>query len=206
MKPSSLERLRADLDEAGQAPAFVILALPRSRTLWMSRFLSYKWRTVHHDLASECESVRHFAETFHDEVVGTVETAGMLGARTLRYLFPRAKLVVVRRPTEEVIDSFKRAGYLVDAREIEERAEMLDQVSEMVGVNTLQYASLMREDACAWLFTHCLGIPHDSPRWHSYNERNIQLDLAKRFADLSAGASRIAGIKAEVAACESSLH
>ena len=179
------------------APPFIILGLPRSRTAWISRFLSYGGRKVGHDLAIDCASVADFTKALGQHI-GTVETGMAVAWPVLKRHFPESRFIVVRRDTAEVIASLAKFGISGVEREIEERAKAIDQFSRRVGVMTIQYPSLTDISVCAWLFQNCLGLNFDGGWWAALNEVNIQVDVAAQIAKTAEDKERLDRFKQEV--------
>jgi hypothetical protein len=154
----------------------VIFALPRSRTAWLSHFLSYgDWHCAH-------EEVRHLrsfgdvAAWFTQPCTGTIETAA---ASWWRMLPKGVRVATIRRPVSEVVDSLMRIpGCAFDRDAVTTLMTRLDRKLDQIearlpGVLSVRYEDLTREDACAALFEHCLPSPHDT----GLAPVNIQIDM-----------------------------
>lgn len=180
-------------------PPFIVFSLPRSRSTWTSRFLSYGGRKCGHDLATECDSVHRFATMIRGEYAGTAETGAVVGWRAIRVLMPEAKIAVVRRPVCEVHDSLARFGLgskmLMD--ELEERNAMLDHVAQLPGVRSFAFADLDDIEACSALFEHCLGVPFDWEWWEGLANVNVQVDVPEQLRKLVNNADGIAALKVD---------
>lgn len=178
---------------------FIVLSLPRSRSAWIARFLSYRGARCGHDLATQCGSLNELTALLRGEYRGTAETGAMVGWRALRRRMPDAKMAVVRRPVAEVYQSLARFGLDGDAlrNELLERDAMLDELSKVHGVRSFSFADLDHIDACRDLFEHCLGEPFDWEWWESLATVNVQIDVAERLRFLQVNRSRINAIKRE---------
>jgi GNAT superfamily N-acetyltransferase len=160
--------------------AFIVLALPRSRTYWLSRFLSYGSWHCGHDELQHCRSLEDVRSWFTQPDIGTVETAA---APFWRLLPPDAKIVTVRRQVEDVLDSVMRVLPATDMAAMDKvlRAtdRKLDQVERRIlGVMRVEFSDLVDEATCAGLFEHCLPYPHDHDWWASWNGQRISGNLA----------------------------
>jgi hypothetical protein len=163
--------------------AFVIFALPRSRTAWLSRFLTYgDWLCGHEELrhARTLDDVKAW---FSQPYVGSAETAGAPWWRLLRRYAPDAKVVVIRRPVDDVVESlmnvrglsFDRAGLHQSMWRLDRK---LDQVEARVpGAVSVRYEDLVTERACAAVFEHCLPYAHDLAHWARLTDVNIQCNM-----------------------------
>lgn len=179
---------------------FFVLGLPRSRTAWLSRYLSYWPRRCGHDLAITSGTVAGFVGNIGTRFDGTCETAGMLGWDAIKFHFPTANVAVVRRPLGQVMDSLARFGVHPDKADMERRAALLDRVSDEPGVMTVDYDLLGQKEVRKALFEHCLELPLDD-NWDSiFANWNIQVDMPTRLADLAKYAPQTERLKTEAAA------
>src|SRR5580693_982148 len=95
-----------------QLEPFIIFALPRSRTAWLSKFLSYgKW-FCHHEHAIRLRSIEDFKAALAQRYTGFAETAAGPAWHLIRHFRPDVRAVVVRRPVEETIAAMVEAGRL----------------------------------------------------------------------------------------------
>lgn len=117
---------------------------------------------------------------FKQPDIGTVESAA---APFWRLIPQDIRVVTVRRPVEEVLDSVMRVlpGSDMAAMDKLLRAadRKLDQVeARILGVMRVEFADLARESGCARLFEHCLPYPHDHDWWASWNGQRVSGNLA----------------------------
>ena len=57
---------------------FIVFSLPRSRSAWVARFLSYGEKRCGHDVATECGSLAELTGRLHGEYAGTAETGAVV--------------------------------------------------------------------------------------------------------------------------------
>lgn len=183
---------------------FIILSLPRSRSFWLSRFLSFGELQCGHDLCVDCGNVEDFISAF-GSIDGTIETGAILGWRLIQHLLPQVQLIVVRRPVRDVFHSFEKLGIPVEATDLFTRALMLDQLASQPFVKTWEYRELEDESACAKLFETCTGRQHSPAWWRGMRNLNIQIDMGERMAHLIANASRLEQFRASVLAQQAEL-
>lgn len=159
---------------------FVIFALPRSRTAWLSRFLTYGDWTCGHEELRHVRSLDDVAAWFAQPCTGTIETAG---AAWWRMLAPGVKVVTIRRPVAEVVDSLMRIpGCRFDrdalTRNMTRLDAKLDQIEARIpGVLSVRFSDLADEATCARVFEHCLPYAHDNDRWAALAPINVQIDM-----------------------------
>lgn len=183
---------------------FFVLSLPRSRSKWLSEFLSYAGKRCGHDLLVECASAKDFAAALA-RVDGTCETGAVLGWRLLREEWPDAKLITIHRPVEEVMWSFYKQGLQVNRFDMELRADMLQACAKSEGVLSFSYSSLANSDVCASIFAHCLDLSMEYDWWAEMSKKNIQIDLAARGRRLVENAPKLEALKLDIAARSSKL-
>jgi hypothetical protein len=143
---------------------FIVYGLPRSRTFWLSRFLSYGDWNCGHDELRHLRSMDDVKSWFSQPNTGTVET----GAAPWWRLAPSGiKTVTIRRNPADVIESLVRIGF--DRARVSELVRRLDAKLDQIearvpGVLSVRYEDLDSEETCARIFEHCLPYRHD-PRW-----------------------------------------
>jgi hypothetical protein len=173
---------------------FIIFALPRSRTKWLSEWLSYDGRKVGHDILVDCATPDEFLEKLSG-LSGTVETSAMLAWRLIRARLPNVKIVTVRRPVDEVRRSFERLGVMPQRGELEERDAMLDELECDRIVSRYDTYELDDVGVLDSLSAFVLGAPIDRQWTAEFIRRNIQIDMPARLAKLVANRDRIENLK-----------
>lgn len=165
------------------APPFVIFALPRSRTYWLSKFLSYGgWNCSHEELRHmrSPEDIRVWTTL---EAVGTAETAAAPFWRTLQRIAPETRVVVVRRSMKDVmlsLTSIRGMDWNVPVlwKEVRRLHLKLNQIAaRWPGALSVTFDELKTEAGCARVFEHCLGLPHDPAWWAAMAPLNLQCDF-----------------------------
>ena len=190
---------------------FIIYALPRSRTAWLSNFLTYRAWECHHEAAIFMRSMEDVKAFFSSPKVGCAETAVVLGRELIRSVVPDIKEVVILRPVDEVIESVMKvdltgvASYdrfrLQKVTEHQNRA--LQKVAKDKNVLVINYADLNREEACAAIFEYCLPFKFDKEWWKWLKDTNIQIDLKAMLGYYHKNKDAIEGFKKT---CKSELR
>ncbi len=174
-----------------QKPPFIIFALPRSRTLWLSKFLSYRdWR-CDHEAAMRLRSIADIRDYFSRPNRGCAETAAGPGWPLLKYYAPHVSTVVVRRPLDETVSAMLEAGRVGGVTYDEGRLykvmaygnRMLDQISDQRDTLTVAYNDLKSWRTCAQIFERCLPYEFDAKWWRQLKCQNIQVNLRRYFED-----------------------
>lgn len=167
-------------------PPFIVLAAPRSRSAWLARFLTYREWTCEHESIRHMGALEDVRAWLSQERVGTVETGGAAWWRLLHRYAPDARVVVVRRPVEEIIESFARAPlrspWTLDIGQLRQRLVGVDRklaqaAYRLPNVVSVTFADLEDEATCARVFTHCLPYEWDRAWWELISGLNVQADL-----------------------------
>jgi hypothetical protein len=164
-------------------PPYLILALPRSRTYWLSQFLSYADWACGHEEAIRMRGLDDVKSWLAQPSTGTVETCAAPYWRMLRHFCPGLRLITVRRPVEQVVESMLATGASppreVLLRRMRRLDAKLDQIEHRVeGVLRVDYADLAGEATCAKLFQHCLPYEHNTAWWKHMQGVNLQINMA----------------------------
>jgi hypothetical protein len=120
---------------------------------------------------------------FSQPNIGTAETAGAPWWRLLDKFAPNARVLVVRRPRDEVAESLlKIAGTQFDRAGLDALLLKLDRSLDQIearlpNVLSVSFDSLNEEDTCAAVFEHCLQQPHDLDHYARMAPVNIQINL-----------------------------
>ncbi len=157
---------------------FIIYALPRSRTFWLSRFLSYNDWNCGHDELRHARSMDDVKAWFSQPNTGTVETSA---APWWRLVPADVRTITIRRPVADVVESLARLGFEQNVMlPLMKRLDRkLDQIERRVpGVLSVRFADLENEGACRELFEHCLPYPHDPEWWAEFAGMNLQVSMS----------------------------
>ena len=148
--------------------------MPRSRTYWLSRFLTHGSVTCHHELLGNVASFEEYDAALGPDD-GSAETAAILLWRPMLRRFPNARYVIVRRDPIEVDRSLAAQGVVADvprlARSLDQAQEGLRHADSM----TVDYRNL--DTALPSIWKHCRSDPMPEGR-EAMRHRNLQCDLA----------------------------
>lgn len=157
----------------------MIMSLPRSRSAWLARFLTYgEWVCGHEELR-HLRTLDDVTTWFSQGCTGTAETAA---APFWRLIPENVRIVLVRRPVGQVVDSllalpgltFDRAGLEVL---MERHDRKLDQIATRRDVLSVNFDDLADEATCAKVFEYCLPYGHDPEHWARLAPINVQCHM-----------------------------
>lgn len=164
---------------------FVVLSLPRSRSFWLSRFLSSEERPVAHDISRHFKSRVEIHHLFADPHAAVVDTA--LGLIWADLHIPGVRVLVLHRDVGAVIFSMQRLGMSVN------RIPEYDaQLRALPGFH-LEQADLESERGAAEVYRYATGCAMPPTRWRDMIGKNLQADVGQVGRDALAN---IAGIRA----------
>lgn len=113
---------------------------------------------------------------------GTIETAAAGSWRLLPKLAPDTKVLVIRRPVGEVVESmmalpgvqFDREGLVKGLIAFDRK---LDQIEARLPCLSVSFADLASEETCRKVFEYCLPYSHDRDHWKALAGVNVQVDM-----------------------------
>lgn len=157
---------------------FLIYGLPRSRTFWLSKLLSYRDWHCGHDEIRHMRSLEDVRAWFSQPCTGTVETAA---APFWRLVPDGVRQVVVRRSVADVVASAVQQGFAPEVERLIRRLDAkLDQIERRVpGVLSVSYDDLATAEGCKRVWSHCLPYPWDSGWWAAIAGLNMQASIAE---------------------------
>jgi hypothetical protein len=173
------ERVGSRREAVIRSSGYVVFGMPRSRTAWLSNFLSYGDWHCGHDELRYARSMGDVEAWLGQPCTGTIETAGAPFWRLLD-----CKIAIVRRPVADVVNSlmaisgcaFDRAALTVAMTKLDRK---LDQIEARTGCLSVQFDDLADEATCARLFEYCLPYAHDHDHWASLAPVNIQINMPR---------------------------
>lgn len=155
---------------------FIVYAMPRSRSYWLSRFLTYGPWVCGHDEARHVRSLDDVKSWFTQPYTGTVETA----AAPFWRLLSEMRTVVLWRPVPEVVASLERFGFdpAVTEPAMRRYERKLEQIyARIPDALWVESADLGTPEGASYVFRHCLQQPFDEDWWYNMNAINHQTSL-----------------------------
>lgn len=165
---------------------FIVLALGRSRTAWLSQFLTYGPWVCGHDEATYWRSEDDIRSWWMQPWIGSAETALAGYWRLLDHFVPGCRVVTIRRPVAEVVESIRRVGFATEAlpqlmHRLRYLDAKLDQIEARVpGVLSVQFHDLGAEGPNREVFEFCLGMGWDRQWWLHWRDTNVQVNWAAK--------------------------
>ena len=164
------------------APPFIIYALPRSRTAWLSKFLTYGEWFCGHDETRNVRSMADVKSWFAQPNTGLADDGAAPWWRMVQQHAPNIRTVVVRRPVDEVVTSLMNLGITFDRNLLQSTMRRLDAKLDQIearipGALSVSFDDLRDEEVCQRVFEHCLPYAHDHAWWSSLTNQNIQINM-----------------------------
>lgn len=162
---------------------FLVMALPRSRTAWLSKFLSFKPWVCGHEQIRYFRTLEDAKSWFMQPYIGSAETLAGPFWRLLPRFAPNCRVLVVRRPVRDVVESVVKFNIIgVDKVKLTENTKRLNAKLDQVEARypnciSVNYDELGDFDVASLVFEYCLGLKL-SPDWFRYwNAINVQIDM-----------------------------
>lgn len=171
------------------SPPFIVCTLPRSRSAWVARFLTYRDWTCRHEYAVQLREPEDIRRVFATPNTGAAETAAAQAWALIKYYVPSIRTVVIMRPVADVVKSVLLAGAMVGVsydvpllwRNMEYGQRCLKRIAANPGVLCLHYDDLDQESGCGRLFEYCLPYEWDADWWRRWRDVNVQVDMREHF-------------------------
>jgi hypothetical protein len=183
---------------------FIIYTAGRSRTAWLSAFLNYGYHRCFNEAAMTFKGFDDvggfFAQHPH---TGTAETGAAPAWRLLRRFVPTARLVVVTREIDDIVDSFARSEIsrvaAIDESKLHKivayNDRCLKQISARWDTLTVRFEDLGEEETCRKVFEHCLPYAFDRAWWVKMAGRRIESDPGRIVAYYQAHLAEVEAFK-----------
>lgn len=183
---------------------FVVLGTPRSATFWLSQLLSSDDAACAHEPSRRWRNRGELLGFLRASASGAVDSMLTLHWRAVAQMAPSARVVVIRRPVEEVLHSFVRVGLwhprlpalvrLIDARAAEACAGMT--------ALCVPYADLRYRETCDHIFWWCRGVHMPQARWQALGGVHLQADLGVAIDEAVANAAGVRAVFPDLAMLE----
>lgn len=144
---------------------FFIFSTPRSRSAWLSIFLTGKNSFCYHELTIEL-GWGNIANSREEKVVGAIDTAASLYPDIIYNAFPNARFFTLDRDRDEVNDSIRRLGFDLDAKQI-----------TLPNHNRIYFDKLSDIGYLAEIWDMIIGEGFDSERAKILIDMNVQRDV-----------------------------
>jgi hypothetical protein len=161
--------------------SFLICGFPRSRTLWLSRFLSVPGvSTCTHEATEFAASSQEFWANAEEhcqktgaEIYGNSDSANIFVLPSMLAQRPLSRTVWIARPIVEVCASMKAAGLEFTEQAARTLMRLRDEYRVHLDL-TVDFHALNSMATCKALWEFVLpGVAFDAGRWGLYADRKI---------------------------------
>lgn len=173
----------------GRCQDFLICSYPRSRTLWLSKFLTVSGVSFcAHEATEFAGSSAEFwanadkvkAETGWP-IFGNSDSANLFVLPALLSARPMTKVLWIERPIEEVKRSMVGAGFDLPESTAKKLVYLRSRYQDLFDF-VINYQTLRDPDYCRWLWNYLLGahVGFDYGWWLSMDQTRIAYDAATK--------------------------
>ena len=176
--------------------AFLVFAMPRSRSYWLSHFLSEPARECDHDPSIFFTGRDNMSKYLQNPDMAAVDTALLRIWPDVVAAAPDAKYAILTRNMADAERSLMREGLSIDqARTVNRRhmQDSMDFLASGVSCEVFSFDMLDTEYGCARVWEYCLDKPFNREKWLAMKNRIIVRDTA---AQVSQALGNLAGITA----------
>jgi hypothetical protein len=181
----TLDELQLKFRGDAQLLPYMVFSAGRSRTMWLSAFLTYGICVCNFEATAKVSSLQEVLTMLSIPGMGAAETLAAPAWPLLLTAEPRLRTVVVRRPIDEILASLVAATEkdhleldLPRLRHLLEYVRRaLDKLALQPQTLTVDFHELAQESVCAAIFEHCLPYKHDSGWWEFLSEKNLNPDV-----------------------------
>jgi hypothetical protein len=164
-------------------PPFLVMGLPRSRTAWLSKFLTYGPWICGHDQIRYFRTLEDVKSWCMQPFIGSAETIAPVYWRLINRYMPDGRVLIVRRPVVEVVESVLKQGIigierpkLIDnMRRFDAKLDQAEQ--RLPNCISINFDELNDPEICKIVFEHCLGIQFNLKWWEYWNQINVQVSF-----------------------------
>jgi hypothetical protein len=165
---------------------FLILALPRSRTFWLSKFLSYRDFECGHEESRHLRAMDDVRTWLTQDYRGSSETNAAPFWRLAPSINPALRIVTVRRPVGEVvknlmsidisgIGSFSEQALVAQITKLDAKLNQIER--RLPNVLSVKFHELNNEQTIRAVWSHCLPYPFDRERWEALRDTDLQCNF-----------------------------
>ena len=157
---------------------FFILGTPRSRSAWLSEFLSTPDRPCVHEPSQRFRGKSDFEALLANPRAAAAD-ACMMTFRWREIAASGARIVVVRRPLADVYESIDRAGLNTPKMwlALDRLGAEIQTLTRMASCMVVPFISMERKEVCEDIYAYCHGVPLPEGRWEAFKDRIILPDI-----------------------------
>jgi|SRR5579864_8792782 len=158
---------------------FLVVGLPRSRTAWLARFLTYEDRTCTHEPSLRWTEHADLKRWLALKQGASDSMMTWLVHEALE-LCPELAVIVIRRDRAAVIDSIKKLKYPVQEYLPSYLAAMdrrLDEIEDYLPCYSASFDWLVYPQVCGLIFRKCLEEPMPPSWWKRWKDVNVQASI-----------------------------
>lgn len=145
---------------------FFVIGLPRSRTYWLSKFLTTDSCKVGHDSSCEYSSIEEMHKKMDNGICDT--------ALAFHWKLLKGKIVIIERDYNDVLRSVSALG-MVESASLRKIYDALQEAKQFYPC--ISYKDLQKKSVCKELFEYLTGEKFDSVRWKRMDKEIITVSV-----------------------------
>lgn len=152
---------------------YFIFGLPRSRTTWLTAFLSSVIVPCYHEKSIEFSSLEKLKDFMVANHCGMCDTALAVHWRWLRVHVPYAKILVVQRPYQECLNALSNIGMPGESKLMQGVRDSIEDIKIETDIPVVSYDTLNQERVVRNICNY-LEVPFSASRFTEFSEMMIQ--------------------------------
>lgn len=172
---------------------YLIFALPRSRTTWLSVFLSNESGLCYHDKSIEFATLKAIHEWGLDNPnCGIIDTALIVHWEKLMEMNPNVRFILIERPLCDVEESLKKINLPIMSLGVLQKN--LIEMKKNPRVMIIQFKDLDDMEMCSKLYEYCTELPFNRDRWELLRRIDMQPRITQIIQDMYKNASNLTSL------------
>ena len=163
---------------------FLIFGYPRSRTKWLSEFLTTERTTCYHEPSVHWKNKDDISSFFkYRPRCGVADSGLTLLWKDVVRRIPKCKIILVERNLEDALNSMnnlldKHGLECLNKNHYKQSYDKIQEIKNEIDCLVIPYESLKEENICRTVFEYCIPDEEfDSTRWVEMDKVNIQVEF-----------------------------
>lgn len=152
--------------------SYFVAALPRSRTAWLSVFLSQSGRHCYHEAINGCPSISEY----QIKIKGCGDSSTGLTVIDIQKLYPESKILIIDKSDEELE---KCIAWCDKTYSMDSRAFILEQHEKLSKLNGLRISQSDINNRLKDIWGYLIGT-----QWNDSYKRLLELNIQVQSTDI----------------------
>lgn len=152
--------------------SYFVAGLPRSRTAWLSVFLSQSRQYCYHEAIDGCYSI----SDYKDKIKGCGDSSTGLMTIDVQKLYPKSKIVIITKNSEQLENCI---GWCNEFYNMDSREFMLEQQEKLLKLDGLRINQSDISNRLEDIWSHLIGT-----EWNDIYKRLVGFNIQVQSIDI----------------------